>query len=84
MPPILNCNLYDRVIPVSDGDAQIYARRLASEEGIFSGISTGAVLAAAIQLARQQQNQDKTIVMIQSSFGERYLSDPDSWLSWQK
>ncbi len=83
IPEILKVNLIDEVIPVSDSDAYLYARRIACEEGIFSGISTGAVLWAAIQIAKRKENEGKTIVVIQSSCGERYLSNPQGWLSWE-
>lgn len=76
IPQVLNVKLIDEVIVVSDQEAIAYGRRLAREEGILSGISTGAALCAAIQVARQTQNRGKTIVMIQPSFGERYLSTP--------
>jgi len=76
VPEVLNVKLIDEVITVSDQDAITYGRRLAREEGILSGISTGAALAAAIKLAQRQENTGRLIVMIQPSFGERYLSTP--------
>ncbi|NEQ70529.1 MAG: cysteine synthase A [Symploca sp. SIO2D2] len=76
VPEVLNVKLIDEVITVSDQDAIAYGRRLAREEGILSGISTGAALAAAIKLAQRQENTGRLIVMIQPSFGERYLSTP--------
>ncbi|NEP14931.1 MAG: cysteine synthase A [Symploca sp. SIO2C1] len=76
IPKVLNVKLIDEVITVEDQDAIAYGRRLAREEGILSGISTGAALCAAIKIAQRQENTGRLIVMIQPSFGERYLSTP--------
>ncbi|MBW4690643.1 MAG: cysteine synthase A [Lyngbya sp. HA4199-MV5] len=74
VPAIYRSDLVDEVIQVADEDAIAYARRLAREEGLLSGISSGAALYAAIQLAKREENRDRLIVFIQPSFGERYLS----------
>jgi cysteine synthase len=74
IPSVLKTELIDEIITVSDEDAIVYARRMVREEGLLSGISSGAALCASIQLAKRLENKEKTIVMIQPSFGERYLS----------
>jgi cysteine synthase len=76
VPEILRTDLIDEIIKVSDNDAMAYGRRLAREEGLLSGVSSGAALCAAIQVAKRPENRDRLIVMIQPSFGERYLSTP--------
>lgn len=76
IPSVLRVDLIDEVLTVDDEAAIVYGRRLAREEGLLSGISTGAALWAAIQIGKRPENQDKLIVMIQPSFGERYLSTP--------
>jgi len=88
VPAIYRPELVDEIIQVTDDQAIAYSRRLAKEEGLLSGISTGAALYAAIQVAQRPENAGRLIVMVQPSFGERYLStslfkDPEEneWLS---
>ena len=74
VPAILNTGVIDEVIQVSNEDAMAYARRAAQEEGLFVGISSGAALWAAEQIAKRPEAAGKTIVAIIPSAGERYLS----------
>jgi cysteine synthase len=74
IPDTLDLSLVDRVEQVESDEAVEYARRLAKEEGLLSGISCGAALAAALRLARQEDFAGKTIVVILPDAGERYLS----------
>ncbi len=76
VPDVLKRELIDEVIPVTDDQAIAYGRRLAREEGLLSGISSGAALYAAVKVAKRPENAGKMVVMIQPSFGERYLSTP--------
>jgi len=74
VPDVLDLSLVDAVEQVSNEDAVLFARRLAREEGILSGISCGAATAAAVRLAKKPENAGKTIVVVLPDSGERYLS----------
>lgn len=76
IPAILNSDVIDEIITVQNDDAFETARRAAREEGLLVGISSGAALWAAMQVAARPQNKGKQIVVIIPSFGERYLSTP--------
>jgi cysteine synthase A len=77
IPQVLNREIVDEIIRVSHEDAGVTARRLAKEEGIFGGISCGAALWAALQVARREEHQGKLVVVVLPDTGERYLS---TWL----
>lgn len=74
VPPILNTKIYDEIIPVADADAMETSRKMAAQEGLLVGISSGASIFAALDLAKRPENAGKLIVAIIPSCGERYLS----------
>lgn len=74
IPEILNVDIYDEVIKITNVEAMDMARQLAKKEGILAGISSGAAMEAAMQLARRNENKGKTIVVILPDTGERYIS----------
>ncbi len=74
VPDVLDLALVDAIETISNDDAIAYARRLAREEGILGGISSGAAAAVAVRLAKRQENEGKTIVVVLPDSGERYLS----------
>ena len=76
LPKVLDTSIYDEIISVSDEDAFAAGRQMGRSEGILVGISSGAALWAAIQLARRAENQGKTIVTLLPDSGDRYLSTP--------
>ena len=76
VPDVLDTGVYDEVIPVANEDAFAAAKRIGKEDGVLVGISSGASLWAAIELAKRPENKGKTIVALLPDTGERYLSTP--------
>jgi cysteine synthase A len=76
VPGVLNTKIYDEIVRVKNDDALAMARRSAKEEGLLVGISSGAAIWAAVEVARRAENAGKMLVVIIPSFGERYLSTP--------
>jgi len=76
VPKILNTKIYDEIIRVKNDDAMEFARRMAREEGLLVGISSGAAVWAGLEVAKREENKGKLVVVIIPSFGERYLSTP--------
>jgi cysteine synthase A len=76
IPPVLEMDLIDEIIAVSDDEAMDVGRRLAREEGLLCGVSSGAVVAAALRIGQRPAMAGRRIVVILASFGERYLSTP--------
>jgi cysteine synthase A len=74
VPEVLDTTVYDEVLDAPNEEALAYARRLATDEGILGGISSGAAAWGAVQIAKRPENAGKKIVVIFASFGERYLS----------
>lgn len=74
VPDILDTGIYDEIIPVKDEDAFAYGRLMGKKEGVLVGISSGAALAAAVELAKREENAGKQIVVLMPDTGDRYLS----------
>ena len=76
VPDVLNTSIYDEIIKIENEDAFATAKVLAKKEGVLVGISSGAALHAAIQLAKRPENKGKTIVALLPDTGDRYYSTP--------
>ena len=76
VPDVLNTRIYDEILPIENDDAFATAKLLAKKEGVLVGISSGAALYAAIQLAKRPENKGKTIVALLPDTGDRYYSTP--------
>ena len=76
VPDVLNTGVYDEIIPVANEDAFAAGKKIGKLEGVLVGISSGAALWAAIELAKRPENKGKTIVALLPDTGDRYLSTP--------
>ena len=76
VPDVLDTSVYDEVIPVENEDAFAYGKKVGQAEGVLVGISSGAAVWAAVQLAKRPENKGKTIVALLPDTGDRYLSTP--------
>ena len=76
VPEILNTEVYDEILTVSNENAFVYGRRVGQQEGVLVGISSGAAVWAAVELAKRPENKGKTIVVLLPDTGDRYLSTP--------
>ncbi len=76
VPDTLNTKIYDEIITVADDDAFVYGRLVGRKEGVLVGVSSGAAVCAAVELARRPENKGKTIVALLPDTGDRYLSTP--------
>ena len=76
VPDVLNTKVYNEVIPVSNEDAFEYGRKVGRHEGVLVGISSGAAVAAAVEVAKRPESEGKTIVVLLPDTGDRYLSTP--------
>ena len=76
VPDVLDTKVYDEIIAISNEDAFEYGKLVGKKEGVLVGISSGAALAAAVQLAKRKENEGKTIVVLLPDTGDRYLSTP--------
>ena len=74
VPEVLNTTIYDEVLPISNEDAFAFGKQIAKEEGVLVGISSGAALAAAVKLAKREENKGKNIVVLLPDSGDRYYS----------
>lgn len=76
VPKVLNTGIYDEIIKINNEDGFVYGKLLAKNEGVLVGISSGAALAAGVQLAKRPENKGKTIVVLLPDSGDRYYSTP--------
>lgn len=76
IPQVLNTDIYDEIIAVENDDAFAYGKLLAKKEGVLAGISSGAAIKAAVEMAKRPENEGKNIVVLLPDTGDRYLSTP--------